>query len=211
MQVLLQRPFEALTPTLDGPVLQVLAGADTQFSVSRVTALVGDASTAGVRKVLNRLASQGLVSRHGDGVAYLYQLNRDHLLAGPVLEIARARESLRDRVAEHVAMWSRPPLLLALFGSAARGQMHPESDLDLLAVAADTDADDRWLDDLGGLCDAMTSWTGNDARPLVLTPEELASGDDAVVVEIGRDALVLFGDAALLRPARRLAARAGVT
>ena len=205
--MLLQRPFEALTPTLDGPVLQVLAGADAQFSVSRVTALVGDASTAGVRKALNRLVAQGLVARRGDGVAYLYELNRNHLLAAPVLEIARARETLRERVAAHASAWPHPPLLLALFGSAARGQMHPHSDLDVLAVT--DDEDDRWLDDLGNLCDAMTSWTGNDARPLVLTPDELTSAHDAVVVEIGRDALVLFGDTALLRHARRLAAKAG--
>ncbi len=205
--MLLQRPFEALTPTLDGPVLQVLAGADARFSVSRVSALVGDASTAGVRKVLNRLTSQGLVARHGDGVAYLYELNRDHLLAGPVLEVTRARELFRERVVDHASAWPHPPLLLALYGSAARGQMHPASDLDVLAVAAD--ADDRWLDDLGNLCDAMTSWTGNDARPLVLNPDELTSGQDAVLVEIGRDASVLFGDAALLRHARRLAAEAG--
>jgi predicted nucleotidyltransferase len=205
--VLLQRPFEALTPTLDGSVLQVLAGADTQFTVSRVTALVGDASTAGVRKALNRLVGQGLVARRGDGVAYLYELNRSHLLAGPVLEIARARETLRERVAEHASTWPQPPLLLALFGSAARGQMHQDSDLDVLAVA--DEAEDRWLDDLGSLCDDLTSWTGNDARPLVLTPDELTSERDAVVVEIGRDALVLFGDTALLRHARRLAAKAG--
>ena len=208
--MLLQRPFEALTPTLDGSVLQVLVGADTQFTVSRVTALVGDASTAGVRKALNRLVGQGLVARRGDGVAYLYELNRNHLLAGPVLEIARARETLRGRVAEHASTWPHPPLLLALFGSAARGQMHPDSDLDVLVVADDADdADDHWLDDLGSLCDAMTSWTGNDTRPLVLAPDELTSGRDAVLVEIGRDALVLFGDAALLRHARRLAAKAG--
>lgn len=205
--MLLQRPFDAVTPTLDGPVLQVLAGADTQFTVSRVTALVGGASTAGVRKALNRLVGQGLVARRGDGVAYLYELNRNHLLAGPVLEIARARETLRGRVAEHASTWPHPPLLLALFGSAARGQMHPDSDLDVLAVA--DDADDRWLDDLGSLCDAMTSWTGNDARPLVLAPDEFTSERHTVVVEIGRDALVLFGDATLLRHARRLAAQAG--
>lgn len=201
--MLLQRPFEAVTPTLDGPVLQVLAGADTWFSVSRVTALVGDASVAGVRKALNRLTSQGLVRRHEDGVAYLYELNREHLLAGPVLEIARARDRLRERVIEHASRWDDPPRLLALFGSAARGHMHADSDLDVLAVA--DDPDDRWLDDLGSLCGAMASWTGNDARPLILTPHELTMGTDAVVREIGRDALVLFGDANLLHHVRSLA------
>ena len=79
--------------------------------------------------------------------------------------------------------------------------MHPDSDLDVLAVA--DDADDRWLDDLGSLGDATMSWTGNDTRPLVLTPNELTSERDAVLVEIGRDAQVLFGEPAFLRHARR--------
>lgn len=205
--MLLQRPFAAVTPTLDGPVLQVLAGADSRFSVSQVTALVGDASSAGVRKALNRLVDQGLVKREGDGVAYLYQLNRDHLLAGPVLEIARAWETLRERAAAHASTWVVAPRLLALFGSSARGKMHPDSDLDVLAVG--DEPDDRWLDDLGRLCEEMTAWTGNDARPLVLTPEELASDHEPVVAEIGRDARVLFGDATLLRHARQMAIRAG--
>ncbi len=207
--MLLHRPFEAVTPTLDGPVLQVLAGADSRFSVSQVTALVGDASSAGVRKALNRLVGQGLVVREQAGVAYLYQLNREHLLAGPVLEIARVWENLCARVAEHASTWVVPPRLLALFGSAARGRMHPDSDLDVLAVG--DEPDDRWLDDLGRLCEAMTEWTGNDARPLVLTPDELASDHEPVVVEIGRDARVLFGDATLLRHARQLTLRAGAT
>jgi predicted nucleotidyltransferase len=203
---LLHRPFQAVTPTLDGSVLQVLAGADARFSVSTVTTLIGDASSAGIRKALNRLVSQGLVTRESDGVAHLYRLNREHLLASPVLEIARAREALRERVVDYVSEWPVPPRLLALFGSAARGEMHLDSDLDLLVVA--DDPDDRWLDELSGLCGAMSAWTGNDTRPLLLTPHELAT-DEPVVAEIGRDAKVLFGDATLLRHARHLAARAG--
>lgn len=169
--------------------------------------MVGDASSAGVRKALNRLVSQVLVVREGDGVAYLYQLNREHLLAGPVLEIARAREILRERVAAHISTWVVPPRLFALFGSAARGQMHTGSDLDLLAVA--DEPGDRWVDDLGRLCEAMTAWTGNDARPLVLAPEEFASGDEPALAQIGRDARVLVGDSTLLHHARLLASRSG--
>lgn len=202
--MLIQRPFEALTPTLDGAVLQVLAGAGSQFSVSRVTALVEDASPSGVRKALNRLVEQGTVLRTSDGVAHLYRLNPDHLLADPIRDIARARERLRQRVVEHADTWEDPPHLLAIFGSAARGEMHAGSDLDVLAVG-DT-PDDGWLDNLGSLCEAMTSWTGNDARPLVLSTQELTSGEERVLVEIGRDAWVLFGDAALLRHARSVAA-----
>lgn len=205
--MLLHRPFQTVTPTLDGPVLQVLAGADTRFSVTQVTELVGDASPDGVRKALNRLAEQGVVLRDEAGVTFFYRLNRDHLMAAAIQEIAGARSHLRQRVAEHAQAWTVPPRLLALFGSAARGDMHIDSDLDLVAVA--DDVDERWLDDLGALCAAMTSWTGNDTRPLVLSAAELTGGPEPVLVELGRDAIVLFGDSGLLRHARTLAARRG--
>lgn len=203
--MLLQRPFQTVTPTLDGPVLQVLAGADTRFSVTQVTELIGDASPDGVRKALNRLAEQGVVLRDEGGVTFFYRLNRDHLTAAAIQEIAEARNLLRQRVAEHALAWTVPPSLLALFGSAARGDMLVGSDLDLLAVA--DEADDRWLDDLGELCAAMASWTGNDTRPLVLSTQELTGGTEPVLVELGRDAIVLFGDSRLLNHARTLAAR----
>ena len=53
---------------------------------------------------------QALVVREGDGIANLYQLNREHLLAGPVLEIARAREILRERATAHISTWTVQPL-----------------------------------------------------------------------------------------------------
>lgn len=206
----LQRPFEAITPTVDGAVLQVLAGADSTFTVSQVTTLVGDASPAGVRNVLNRLSEQGLVQRETDGVAYRYRLNRDHLLAGPVVAIAGARDELRWRTAALVEAWDEPASLVVLFGSAARGDMRVGSDLDVLVVG--DGLDDHWWQQVDELATAMTAWTGNDTRPLTMTVDEFTerASDDAVLVQIGRDGRPLYGDESLLGPARAAALRQSV-
>lgn len=206
----LHRPFEAITPTVDGAVLQVLAGADSTFTVSQVTTLVGDASPAGVRNVLNRLSEHGLVQRETDGVAHRYRLNRTHLLAEAVVAIAGARDELRRRTAALVEAWDEPARLVVLFGSAARGDMSVGSDLDVLVVG--DGSDEHWWQQVDGLATAMTAWTGNDTRPLTMAVDEFTerASDDPVLVQIGRDGRTLYGDELLMRPARAAALRQSV-
>jgi hypothetical protein len=54
-------PISTVVPSLDGPVLQVLARAGKPLSGRQVHALTGSGSVAGVRLVLQRLASTGLM------------------------------------------------------------------------------------------------------------------------------------------------------
>jgi len=50
-----QQPLAAITPTLDGDVLVVLARADAPFTAGVIQKLLGGRSYAGIRKVLDRL------------------------------------------------------------------------------------------------------------------------------------------------------------
>ena len=170
IQLLLQRPFEALAPTLDGDVLLVLARADAAFTGGDLARLLPHASPDGVRKAAQRLVQQGVVTMEQVGRAYNYRLNRQHLLADAVLCIARAADSLRDRVREHVQGWPHQPELVLLFGSAARGDMRADSDVDLLVVA---EPRDEIHEAAAELADAVTAWTGNDARIVHLSPQEV--------------------------------------
>lgn len=112
----LTEPFRALTPTLDGPVLRVLAGTVEPMSRQQVTGLVGDASEAGVRKVLRRLSDQGLVVEQRVGTQYTYAVNRDHIM-WPAVDLAvTAAERLDARIREHVEAWQVAPLSVELFG-----------------------------------------------------------------------------------------------
>jgi len=70
------QPFRAVTPTLDGSVPRVLARTTHPLTRQQVADLVGKASEAGVRKVLRRLAQQGVVIEQRTGRQYPYVGNR---------------------------------------------------------------------------------------------------------------------------------------
>lgn len=196
-----QHPLAVITPTLDGDVLAVLAGADAAYTAGVVRRLLPDRSYEGIRKVLTRLASQGIVLAEPVGNVVSYRLNREHLAAPHVVALADLRTALIERVRARVEGWPDRPLYAAIFGSAARGEMQPESDIDLFLVDPGGDVE-RWEAHVDALLSEVTRWTGNDARVLSMTVAELRSAvtaRDPVVRSLLDDALTFSGDPAWLR------------
>jgi predicted nucleotidyltransferase len=177
-----RHPLKVITPTLDGDVLTVLGRAEQELSGREVHRLVGHSSEQGVRRTLNRLAEQGIVLRRAAGRANLYSLNREHLAAPSVERLAVLRLELIRRLREAIAAWAVAPLAAVLFGSVARGEAGPDSDLDLLVVRrSEHDADDpEWSGQLMELQRAVTAWTGNRARVLELAADEVSAADRVV-------------------------------
>jgi predicted nucleotidyltransferase len=201
----LHRPLTTVTPTLDGDVLAVLALRGTGFTTGQLHHTLSDYSEEGIRKVLARLVRQGIVNAERIGNAYRYQLNEHHLAAGPITELANLPQTLLRRIEERLASWSPPPAYAAVFGSAARGTMTVDSDLDLLLVA-DGDADEVWDEQVTALTSDVTAWTGNDTRVLEYTAAELsAHRDEPVLGEILRDGLTVAGSHAWFQRQLRVA------
>lgn len=201
----LDRPLAAITPTVDGDVLLVLARADAEFTPATVQELCGRHSVDGVRKALNRLAAQGIVTARAAGRAVLYSLNREHLLAPPIIEMADARRELTRRIAAHVRNWDIDPSLVAIFGSAIGGQMRVNSDVDLLVVRPDyVDADDEsWRAHIIELERAVAAWTGNDARVLEFSLSEVHQRpDERVLRDIVARGVPIVGEFSTLTPPR---------
>ena len=71
----LSRPFEVVTPTVDGNDLAVLGRANGPFSGRQVHRHAGRHSEAGIRKALDRLVEQGIVVRRRVGNTHLHSLN----------------------------------------------------------------------------------------------------------------------------------------
>lgn len=193
----LQSPFAAMSDGLDGDVLLVLSGApDRPFAVSAVQRLVpGERSRNGVAKVLNRLAEQGIVLFNDLAGVHTYTLNRDHLLADAVLDVARARGRLLERLRS--ASDSMPVRYAALFGSAARGTMRPDSDIDLFFVVdgpARIEAEDHIFD----LTTSVHRWTGNEVNPILYDVADVRS-DDPLVASVDADGIPLTKDRWWLR------------
>jgi hypothetical protein len=193
-----RRPLRAVTPTLDGDVLAVLARADAEFTGRQVHHLVGHGSERGVRNALDRLAEQGVASSRRVGAAKLYRLNREHLAAQWIEGLAGMREQLLRRLTDTIEAWEAPPVVAVLFGSVARGEATEDSDLDLLVVrpAALPPDSPVWEPQLADLERSATAWTGNDARVLEFGEQELVatpSGPEPVVQEAARDGIAVFG------------------
>lgn len=202
----LQDPFGVVTPTLDGSVLSVLALADQSFTGRQVHQLAGRGTEQGVRNALARLVAQGVVLRSQAGSSYLYELNRRHLAAPHVVGLATVRDELFARWRQLIEGWSLRPRAVVLFGSAARGEMRLDSDIDLLVVV---DEDTEELDGLIEQLQAETSaWTGNDARVLSVTASQV-SPDEPVFAAAAEEGIMIVGDRLWLRRASRKRAHGG--
>ena len=169
------RPLAVVTPTLDGLVLAVLALADTSFTTGQLNRMLPEHSENGIRRVLLRLVGQGIVEAARAGNAYLYRFNREHLAAGPITDLVNLRATLLDRIEERLKTWKWQPVYAAVFGSMARGTATTGSDVDVLLVRPDETPEDDWAAQVADLAEAVTKWTGNDARPIEFSVDELKS------------------------------------
>jgi hypothetical protein len=129
-------PTRAMTPTLDGPVLAVLALAGKPLTAGEVAARTPRGSEIGVRKCLARLVEQGIVRATEMGRNRVHELNREHLAAPVAGLLADLRLELWNRFRKTLGKWNPKPVYGCVFGSAARGDGDAESDIDLLLVHA---------------------------------------------------------------------------
>lgn len=200
----LAQPLSSLIPTLEAETLTVLARSEQPLTGRRIADLARRGTHPAVQKVLDRLVSSGLVDVQPAGSARLYVLNREHLLAGPVLAAVVVRETLLARVRDAIASWQEPCIHASLFGSLARGEAGPESDIDVLVVrpAAVPGDDPAWQRQLRDLECRVSRWTGNSLAWFEITEDELTralTGTEEPVVSSWReDALTLAGER--LRP-----------
>lgn len=198
-----QHPLAVITPTLDGDVLAVLARADAPYTVGSIQRVLGGRSYAGIRKVLDRLTQQGIVIAQPVGAAISYRLNREHLAAQHVIALANLRATLVDRIRSFVEAWPVPPVWSALFGSAVRGEMRPDSDIDLFLVDPAVDQE-RWEGQVHQLGGEVSRWTGNDVRVLSMTEAEIMAGAatrDPILQSLLDEALTISGEPTWLRRA----------
>lgn len=192
----LQHPFEIVTPTLDGDVLNALSGSTEWFAVNRVNELLPERSDEGIRKTLKRLVSVGIVEELGSSRAHLYRLNRDHIGAEAVLQLASLKQVFFSRLNTEMGLWDAPPLFAALFGSAARGEMSTESDVDLFVIQADETSTMQWETRILDLATKATKWIGSEVRPLLYTESDVRRlGITEPVFEfIANEGIPVFGE-----------------
>jgi predicted nucleotidyltransferase len=200
----LSDPTRAVTSTLDGPVLAVLAGSGKPMSVGEVAALTPRGSEVGVRKSLGRLVDQGIVRATEMGRNRVHELNRDHV-AAPIAEaLAGLRLVLWKRFRNALGAWDPKPVYGSVFGSAARGDGDADSDIDLLLVMASqltARQAAKWDRQVKHLHELVPAWTGNPLQVVEMSAFEWADHRrrrTGLFTEINRDGIQVAGESSWL-------------
>jgi predicted nucleotidyltransferase len=194
----LSDPTRAVTPTLDGTVLAVLAAAGKPLTVGDVARQAARGSEIGIRRSLARLVEQGIVRATVMGRNQVHELNRDHIAADAAVLLSGLRNELWGRFRAEFATWRPKPVYACVFGSAARGDGDTASDIDLLLIQPSFDYHDdalgSWEQQIDRLRDLAERWTGNPLQIVQLTVAEWRRRGKAhrqLVDEIRRDAIEL--------------------
>lgn len=88
--------------------------------------------------VLTELAQQGILTVRKAGKANIYQLNKRHLLIEKLRPIFRLEENIFTLIGDFLLSNLKPkPLSIILYGSVARNEERPDSDIDILVIYDD--------------------------------------------------------------------------
>ncbi len=177
-------------------VLRALVADRAPQSASQLAAAAG-LTPQGVRLVLDTLARQQLAIIHGSGRTQLYALNSPHPFASALIALFREEQrrwdALLESIREIVVKRGAAVSAAWLYGSVARGEDSPASDIDIAILVRSPTVADQVREDLMPLEDGQQVRFSLTA----LTPKELAKmpENDPWWSDVVRDARVLKGPA----------------
>ena len=191
------RPIEAVIPGVQGRVLAVLAETTADLNL-RTIARLSDVSLAQASRVLPGLVELGLVERREVPPSSLFRLVREHVAAGPLVSLARARDAVIEEMGRAAVELPVAPVSAIVFGSFARGEADEESDIDAVLVRpADVDeSDEAWSASVEHWKAEVRRMTGNRVEVLEIGSDEVAErlrSTRQVWRDIHREGIVVYG------------------
>lgn len=189
----LGEPSSVGLPSRTAAVLRVLGGVRGSLSIREIARLAGVSSTR-TAEVIGHLVEHGVVERQERAGAHLCQLNRDHLAAGALLDLAELRGRLLDALRTELESWQLAPLHASLFGSAARGDGHLHSDIDILLIEPGGVDHDSWDTQLLASGERIERRTGNHVSWISLPHTQLhVAADEPILADWQTDGIHLAG------------------
>jgi len=191
------RPIEAIMPGAQGRVLAVLAETTAELNLRTIAQLSG-VSQAQASRVLPRLVDLGVVERREVPPSSLFRLVPEHVAARVVLDLARAVDTVLDEIGHMAQALPFPPVSVIVFGSFARREAAPGSDIDIVVVRPNhiDEDDEAWAESIEGWRRDVQRLTGNPVEVLEVSDDEVASrltGRGQVWADIRRDGRVVHG------------------
>lgn len=198
----LSEPLEGLLPPMEAAALRVLSRTDAGLSGRQVQAVAGVGSTSGAHRALTRLARTGLISVESRPPSLVYRPNRRHVLWRAVEEALQARDRVIDEIRRFFAdeLPEEVPddlrVTATLYGSVARRDSTPDSDVDVLVVFPEGFGPDARADLILRLAERIEELTGNAAQVNAMDRSEYRrreADSDTFLVNVLRDGIHLFG------------------
>jgi predicted nucleotidyltransferase len=190
-------PVEAVIPGAQGRVLAVLAETTAELNL-RTVARLADVSVAQVSRVMPGLVGLGLIERREVPPVSLVRLNREHVAARAIVDLARSRDIALERIGAAAEEMRVRPVSVIVFGSFARGEADVKSDIDVALVRPRDvlEDDDQWAAAVEHWRDRVRSITGNRVEMLDVGRSEVIGklADRASVwQDVARDGVVVHG------------------
>ncbi|MDE0318402.1 MAG: helix-turn-helix domain-containing protein [Acidimicrobiaceae bacterium] len=190
-------PVSSVIPGAQGQVLAVLAETSAELNLRTVARLAG-VSASQASRVIPGLVDLGLVERREVPPSSLFCLNRENEAARLVVELARLRDNVLERLGTAAAELPRLPASVIIFGSFARREADRTSDIDVVFVRPDEvdPDDDAWTAGIDRWRENAAATTGNDIEVidigLTAAVGKLSDGGQ-LWEEIARDGVAIFG------------------
>jgi predicted nucleotidyltransferase len=178
-------------------VLRVLHGVEVPLNASQIAARTGFTQPA-VASVLADLTSMGIVRSSPVGRATVHWLSRDNVYVENLIDpLFEAERSIPDDLIDELT-WAFQGLAISvvLFGSYARGDQTPTSDVDVALVASSNPGKAVLEMAAADYASAFRSRFGASLSYLVYTREEAAAlsvTSSELAESIGRDGVVVSG------------------
>jgi predicted nucleotidyltransferase len=178
-------------------VIRAMTALEQPVSGRQVGRLAGVSSKA--LTALDELAALGVVKKVESTGQHFYSLNQAHYLAEPLTVLFRTEErrisDIRD-VLKHALTRRRDVLSGAIFGSVARSDADPHSDLDVLLIIESRAGSAEILDLVLEQADTLAKIYGATLAPTIFTKQEwlaLMKRRDPFALSASADARVFVG------------------
>ncbi|MGH8994919.1 MAG: nucleotidyltransferase family protein [Acidimicrobiales bacterium] len=190
------RPIEAVIPGAQGKLLAVFAETTADLSV-RSAARLSAVSVAQTSRILPELAALGILERADVPPSTVYRLVEDNVASRTIRQLARSRDFVLAEFGELAKAMPSPPLSIVVFGSFARGDAGPDSDIDVVMVhRSGVETTSKWSDGVEQWRRAVRRLTGNEVEVMEVDERDIGSllrSRRPVWQDIAREGIAVFG------------------
>lgn len=156
---------------------------------------VCEVSQKTVNRAMPKYVDYGLVDVRTVGRANVYSVNSGHYIVKQLNTLfnkeERAREEL-EKVLKNTFQNDDAILSLSIFGSVARGQEEPTSDIDVFILTRDKESTRQKIEKIS---EKVMERFGNALSEYILTPEELREKRDSQVIKrITSEGILIIGE-----------------